>query len=482
MRTRSIRRLVAASVFVLGASLASVASAQVPGSITHQGRLYDAAQAPVTGSLDVVFTIYDGPDAAANVVWTETHTITFDEGYFSVGLGTLTPFDAGVFDGSMRYLGITVGAEPELSPRASVASVPYALVAGDAVGDIHPTTVSIGGATVIDENGQWVGDPTGLVGPQGPQGPQGADGPQGPQGPQGIDGPAGPTGAQGPQGIDGPVGPTGSQGPQGIDGPVGPTGAQGPQGVAGPAGPTGAQGPQGVAGPVGPTGAQGPQGPIGPQGATGATGAQGPAGPQGATGATGPQGPAGPQGATGAQGPQGPIGATGATGAQGPAGPQGPQGPIGPQGATGPTGPTGPQGPQGLQGPQGVQGPQGPPGMGAYTPPAITSAIFGSGPLSLFVGSGFIVEATNASTVQIRTLTANFYDYGIVYPTACAGNSSTMVAAHRYSTNVGETLTGTFCGEGSTMDITVAVNGGGPDTLLRCWRWAGNAIACQRFF
>jgi hypothetical protein len=43
--------------------------------------------------------------------------------------------------------------------------------------------VTVGPLRVIDATGKWVGDPTGLVGPQGPQGAQGAQGPQGPAGP-----------------------------------------------------------------------------------------------------------------------------------------------------------------------------------------------------------------------------------------------------------------------------------------------------------
>ena len=50
--------------------------------------------------------------------------MTFDQGYYSVSLGSVVPFGAKVFDGSLRYFGITIGAEPELSPRAPVQSVP----------------------------------------------------------------------------------------------------------------------------------------------------------------------------------------------------------------------------------------------------------------------------------------------------------------------------------------------------------------------
>jgi hypothetical protein len=78
--------------------------------------------------------------------------------------------------------------------------------------------VSVGTRRVINQLGQWVGDPTGLVGPPGPQGPQGPVGPVGLQGPPG---PAGPQGPQGPQGPPGPSGPAGAPGPQGPAGPPG---------------------------------------------------------------------------------------------------------------------------------------------------------------------------------------------------------------------------------------------------------------------
>jgi hypothetical protein len=56
---------------------------------------------------------------------------------------------------------------------------------------------------VINAQGQWVGSPTGLIGPQGPPGPpgpQGFTGPPGPQGPQGFTGPPGLPGPPGPPG------------------------------------------------------------------------------------------------------------------------------------------------------------------------------------------------------------------------------------------------------------------------------------------
>src|SRR5690349_12179788 len=89
MTIRTIRRVVAASMIALGAATVAPlgASAAVPGTITHQGRLFDAKSVPVNETLDVVFSIYDSEDPGAKALWTETHTITFEDGYFSVALG-----------------------------------------------------------------------------------------------------------------------------------------------------------------------------------------------------------------------------------------------------------------------------------------------------------------------------------------------------------------------------------------------------------
>lgn len=256
---------------LLGGALAiagSAPAADVPQRITHQGRLYDSSNVPVDATLDVKFAIYADP-GDVQPIWTETDSIAFEDGYFSVSLGEASPFTAGLFDGTVRYLGITVGDDPEMSPRVAVQSVPYAMVAGDAIGDIHPTSVSINGTTVIDDAGNWVGSQAGLQGATGATGATGAAGP------------AGATGATGPAGAMGATGATGATGPQPPQGPPGATGPQGPAGPQGPIGPTGAAGSAGATGAAGPPGATGPQGPVGPQGGIG---------PQGPTGAQGPAG------------------------------------------------------------------------------------------------------------------------------------------------------------------------------------------------
>jgi Collagen triple helix repeat (20 copies) len=189
---------------IISLAPASSVAADVPQTLTHQGRLYDANGNAVTGIVEVEFNIYDAPDAGVPL-WNEKISVTFDDGYFSVQLGATKPF-TDVFDGSVRYFGVKVGADPEMAPRVAIRSVPYAMTAGNAVGDITPTSISVGGTTIIDSLGQWVGSPTGLVGPTGPQGPQGDPGPAGPAGINGIPGPPGAAGAAGPIGPTGPTG------------------------------------------------------------------------------------------------------------------------------------------------------------------------------------------------------------------------------------------------------------------------------------
>jgi hypothetical protein len=102
-------------------------SAQIPRTVSYQGRLLGAGGAPVPdGDYQLDLAIYDvpsGPDAA---LWTETHNaVPVAAGYFHVMLGSLTtldlPFDA------PYWLGISIGGGSELTPRVDLASSPYSL-------------------------------------------------------------------------------------------------------------------------------------------------------------------------------------------------------------------------------------------------------------------------------------------------------------------------------------------------------------------
>lgn len=117
----------------LWSGTASAASA-VPATLTQQGRILDKDGEPVSSKVHFVFTVYDVAEGgeAKNALWTEEQDITLDDGYFSTELGSVAAIPPTLFDGSVRYLGVTVGNDDEMVPRQTISSVPYALMAATA--------------------------------------------------------------------------------------------------------------------------------------------------------------------------------------------------------------------------------------------------------------------------------------------------------------------------------------------------------------
>ena len=106
----------------------------VPLEINYQGRLSDPSGPAVPdGAYTVKFSIYSVSVSGAPL-WTETLNVQTTGGLFRVILGMVNPIPTNIFDGSTRYLGVQVGVDPELSPRAPMVSVPYAMVAGSVSG------------------------------------------------------------------------------------------------------------------------------------------------------------------------------------------------------------------------------------------------------------------------------------------------------------------------------------------------------------
>jgi hypothetical protein len=302
------------------------------------------------------------------------------------GLQIIAEGTTGGTNGNIQFLtgnGVFQSAATERMRIDNVGKVGIGTTTPAAKLDVNGN-VAIAGSVVIDANGNWVGNPTGLTGPQGAKGDTGGTGAIGPQGLKGDTGAVGPAGPKGDTGAQGDIGPTGPKGDNGAIGAAGAQGQQGPKGDTGATGAVGATGPQGQKGDIGAIGATGPQGPQGDFGLAG------PKGDKGDKGDTGSIGPTGPQGDTGKVGPTGPQGAKGDTGAVGPAGPQGAQGSKGDTGTTGATGTVGPQGPKGDTGATGPAGPQGPAGAGL-----VQGAI-----LILPAGSASPVGFTRIATMQ----------------------------------------------------------------------------------
>jgi|GEM_PF-3324481 len=108
------------------AFIPSIAEGAVPKLINFQGILKDGSGNPVTnGSYSVIFTIYDAA-VGGSVQWAETTSVTTSTGLFTVLLGALNPVPDSAFNDSSRYLGVKVGADPEMGPRQKLVSVPFA--------------------------------------------------------------------------------------------------------------------------------------------------------------------------------------------------------------------------------------------------------------------------------------------------------------------------------------------------------------------
>ncbi|MFQ6093946.1 MAG: hypothetical protein ACE5OR_14950 [bacterium] len=109
------RLLVIAGIIASILVMASVALADVPQLISFQGKLYDNAGNPLTGTYEITFRIYDVEEGGAPL-WSETDSVECDGGLYNVILGLNTPLNL-EFGGNC-WLGMRVtGDAEEMSPR-----------------------------------------------------------------------------------------------------------------------------------------------------------------------------------------------------------------------------------------------------------------------------------------------------------------------------------------------------------------------------
>lgn len=107
--------------------------AATPKTINFQGRLLDAAGAPVADTfLFVVYRIYDAP-TGGNILWDSgLESFITQDGLFWATLGSNStfPLPLSVFADSGRYLGISIGGDGEMAPRIHLGSAPFTHVSG----------------------------------------------------------------------------------------------------------------------------------------------------------------------------------------------------------------------------------------------------------------------------------------------------------------------------------------------------------------
>ncbi|MDP3023904.1 MAG: hypothetical protein Q8O10_00005 [candidate division Zixibacteria bacterium] len=133
--------------------LFSYSSAQVPQLINYQGKLTKSNGAPLDTTISMVFSIY--ADSAGTILkWTETQgAVKVEKGLFNVLLGSVDSIPYSVFDGSIRYLGVKVGTDPEITPRKPMVSVPYAYKSFEAdTADYAKVATSDGDWTIDGDN------------------------------------------------------------------------------------------------------------------------------------------------------------------------------------------------------------------------------------------------------------------------------------------------------------------------------------------
>jgi hypothetical protein len=112
----------------------NAAQTTVPHLVQFSGALKDSATRPVVGVSSVTFAIYADQESGA-ALWSETQNVLADmNGHYSIVLGAATTggFPVELFGtGQSRWLGVSIARQAEM-PRILMASVPYALKAGDA--------------------------------------------------------------------------------------------------------------------------------------------------------------------------------------------------------------------------------------------------------------------------------------------------------------------------------------------------------------
>jgi len=169
------------SMLFAGLLLAVAAVAEVPQVISYQGRLLDSGGSPVADGPQLLqFIIYDAP-AGGTALWTSGfHPTNVEDGLFSVLLGASPhpPLPDDLFGGDFfspdtaRWLGITVGVDPEITPRTKLTAEAYAYqalradtarVAWSVIGEVVGTNNLVDSSVTTEKLAPGVASRVGLL-------------------------------------------------------------------------------------------------------------------------------------------------------------------------------------------------------------------------------------------------------------------------------------------------------------------------------
>jgi len=149
---------------ILCALLAFTAIAEVPQIIAYQGRLLDNAGDPVAdGAYLITFRIYDDPSAGVTLWNSGIRQLNAVDGFIAYNLGDTTVIPDALFATDTNlWLGIKIGVDAEMTPRARLASVGHAYHA------LRADSTNWGGivgipADIADGDDNSGGDVTGVI-------------------------------------------------------------------------------------------------------------------------------------------------------------------------------------------------------------------------------------------------------------------------------------------------------------------------------
>lgn len=108
--------------------------AAVPQLISYQGTLVNTAGFPLDTTVTMTFNLYTD-SLAGSLLWTETQPgIGVANGRFDAQLGRFTSLTDAILGNPQVWLGVQIGGDTEMTPRAHVVSVGYAYRVGSVDG------------------------------------------------------------------------------------------------------------------------------------------------------------------------------------------------------------------------------------------------------------------------------------------------------------------------------------------------------------
>ncbi len=152
----NLSKLSIALAFSAAVCIHSSAYAGAPRTIAYQGRLTDNTGVTVAdGPYLAKFIIYDASSGGTALWNSNFQTVNIVDGLFAYDLGSNSVLPGNLFADTGRWLGITVGTDPEIAPRTRITSQAFAIESLNSETAAIATTVvdnSITASKIVDNS------------------------------------------------------------------------------------------------------------------------------------------------------------------------------------------------------------------------------------------------------------------------------------------------------------------------------------------